>query len=62
MRTKDKGLAYWKGRKLDAQAASLQAEEHYKLMLRCVERATRQVNKLEGQILLIAPLLAVGLI
>ena len=60
MRTKKKGLAYWKGRKLDAQEACEQAQEHYRLMLRCVTHATRQVGKLEGQILLIVLLFVVG--
>ncbi|KKN47325.1 hypothetical protein LCGC14_0664310 [marine sediment metagenome] len=46
MKTKDKGLAYWKGRKLDAQEACRQAKEHYRLMLQCVTHATRQVNKM----------------
>lgn len=51
MKTKNKGLAYWKGRKLDARVASKQALEHYRLMLHCETKAIRAVNKLE-QILL----------
>ena len=60
MRTKEKGLAYWKGRKLDAQAACRQAQEHYRLMLQCASHATKRVNKLERQILLIVLLFAIG--
>ena len=57
--TKDR-LSYWKGRKLDAQSGCKQAQEHYRLMLKCVLHAMKRVNQLERQILLIALLFAVG--
>ena len=59
--TKDR-LSYWKGRKLDAQEACRQAQEHYRLMLQCATHATRQVSRLERQILLVVLLFAIGFV
>ncbi len=49
--TKETSLPYWKARKLDAQSAVTQAQEHHRAMLRAMTYAIRQVNKLERQIL-----------
>ncbi len=67
MKTTTERLSYWKGHLLDAQGIVAEAKkryeeagEHYEAMLKTLTKAKKHINKLEGKILSIMILFAVG--